>query len=268
LSAASRGVEDWVIPAPTGPLAVPPAGPRPRPLLSLVVPTLNEGENIAGFLGEVRRTLDEALPGQYEIVVVDDDSPDRTWETAARLTIGFPELRVVRRCGETGLARAVIRGWQVARGDVLGTINADFQHPPATLAAMIARLDGADLVVATRHGDGGSLGDWGFTRRVASWGAAAIGRLVLPEVFARLSDPLSGCYLVRRGAIEGVELAPLGYKSLMEVMVRGAVGPVHECGYQMRRRTRGKSKVHALHPLLFIRHVLCLRAVARERRRP
>jgi dolichol-phosphate mannosyltransferase len=251
-----------------GSLAVPPAGPPPRPLLSLVIPTLNEAENIAEFLGEVRRTLDEALPGRYEIVVVDDDSPDRTWEAAARLTVGFPELRVVRRRGENGLARAVIRGWQVARGDVLGTINADFQHPPPTLAAMIARLDGADLVVATRHGDGGSLGDWGFTRRVTSWGAAAIGRLALPEVFSRLSDPLSGCYLVRRAAIEGVELAPLGYKSLMEVMVRGSIGSVHECGYEMHRRSRGKSKVHALHPLQYIRHVLRLRAAARERRRP
>jgi dolichol-phosphate mannosyltransferase len=268
LSAAPRGVEDWVIPAPTGSLAVPRAGPPPRPLLSLVIPTLNEAENIAGFLGEVRRTLDEALPGRYEIVVVDDDSPDRTWEAAARLMIGFPELRVVRRRNENGLAWAVIRGWQVARGDVLGTINADFQHPPATLAAMLARLEGADLVVATRHGDGGSLGDWGIMRRVTSWGAAAIGRLVLPEVFARLSDPLSGYYLVRRECIEGIQLAPLGYKSLMEVMVRGAVGSVHECGYEMHKRSRGKSKVHALHPLQYIRHVLRLRAAARERRRP
>ena len=268
MSAAPHGVEDLVIPAPTGSLTVPPAGGQPRPLLSLVIPTLNEAENIAEFLGEVRRTLDEAMPGRYEIVVVDDNSPDRTWEAAARLTIGFPELRVVRRRNENGLARAVIRGWQVARGDVLGTINADFQHPPATLAAMVARLDGADLVVATRHGDGGSLGDWGFTRRVTSWGAAAIGRLVLPEVFARLSDPLSGCYLVRREAIEGIDLAPLGYKSLMEVVVRGTVGSIHECGYAMRRRSRGKSKVHALHPLQYIRHVLRLRAAARERRRP
>ena len=90
MSAAPRGVEDWVIPAPTGSLAVPPAGPPPRPLLSLVITTLNEAENIAEFLGEVRRTLDQALPGRYEIVVVDDDSPDRTWEVAARLTSGFP----------------------------------------------------------------------------------------------------------------------------------------------------------------------------------
>jgi dolichol-phosphate mannosyltransferase len=196
---------------------------------------------------------------------VDDDSPDGTCETALSLTSGFPELRVVRRKHENGLARAVIRGWQVARGETLGTINADFQHPPSVLAAMIERLPGADLVVATRHSDGGGLGDWGLMRRAASWGAGLIGRLILPEVFTRVSDPLSGCYIARRAAIAGVELRPVGYKSLMELLVRGRIGPIRECGYEMRKRSRGKSKVRATQPLQFIRHAMRLRAAVRER---
>ena len=100
---------------------------------------------------------------------------------------GFPELRVVRRQNEGGLAVAVIRGWQVARGKMLGTINADFQHPPDVLGRLLEREAGADLVVATRHGDGGGLGDWGLTRRISSWGAAQIGRWLLPQVYARVS---------------------------------------------------------------------------------
>jgi dolichol-phosphate mannosyltransferase len=179
----------------------------------------------------------------------------------------FPELRVVRRQNEGGLAVAVIRGWQVARGGILGTINADFQHPPGVLARLLERQAGADLVVATRHSDGGGLGDWGLTRRITSWGAAQIGKWLLPEVYTRVSDPLSGCYLVRRSAIAGTELRPLGYKSLMEILVRGKVREIHECGYEMHKRERGQSKVHALHPLLYIRHVLRLRAAARERSR-
>ncbi len=253
--------------APTGPLIVPAVSPDDtRPLLSLVVPTLNESENITDFLAAVRHTLDQALPGRYEVIVVDDDSADRTWEIAARLGEGFPELRVVRRQREGGLAVAVIRGWQVARGQILGTINADFQHPPEVLGRLLERREGADLVVATRHGDGGGLGDWGLTRRFSSWGAAQIGRWLLPQVYARVSDPLSGCYLVRRQAIASVPLKPLGYKSLMELLVRGNVGEIHECGYEMRKRVRGQSKVRALHPLQYIRHVLRLRAAARERR--
>jgi len=78
---------------------------------------------------------------------------------------------------------------------------------------------------------------------------------------------LSGCYLVRRAAIAGTQLRPLGYKSLMELLVRGNVREIHECGYEMRKRERGQSKVHALHPLQYIRHVMRLRAAARERAR-
>jgi len=128
-----------ILPSPVGALIVPALdGESTRPLLSVVVPTFNEIENLCEFLTAVRSTLDAALPGDYEVIVVDDDSPDRTWEAAAAMTTGFPQLRVVRRCQERGLARAVIRGWQVARGAVLGTINADFQHPPEMLARIFA----------------------------------------------------------------------------------------------------------------------------------
>jgi dolichol-phosphate mannosyltransferase len=264
--APQTGEAGRIIVAPTGPLIVPAAiSGNDVPEVSVVVPTLNESENIADFLAAVRQTLDAALPGKYEVIVVDDDSPDRTWEIAADLAEAFPELRVVRRRNEGGLAAAVIRGWQVSRGLLLGTINADFQHPPDVLGRLLERTEGADVVVATRHGDGGGLGDWGITRRITSWGAAQIGRVLLPQVYARVSDPLSGCYLVRRRTIEGVALKPLGYKSLMEILVRGDVTEVHECGYEMRKRVRGQSKVHVLHPLQYIRHVLRLRAAARER---
>jgi dolichol-phosphate mannosyltransferase len=257
-----------ILDAPTGPLVVPALDPAASDvLLSIVVPTLNERENIADFLAAVRRNLDGALPGRYEVIVVDDDSPDGTWEIAAGIAETFPKLRVVRRRNEGGLAAAVIRGWQVARGALLGTINADFQHPPDVLSRLLERTEGADLVVATRHGDGGGLGDWGITRRITSWGAAQIGRILLPQVYARVSDPLSGCYLVRRRAIAGVTLKPLGYKSLMEILVRGSVDAVHECGYEMRKRERGQSKVHALHPVQYLRHVFRLRAAAQERAR-
>src|ERR1700690_3056480 len=91
--------------APTGPLIVPAVvSGDAQPVLSLVVPTLNESENIADFLAAVRHTLDQALPGRYEVIVVDDDSADRTWEIAARLGDSFPELRVMRRRNEGGLA--------------------------------------------------------------------------------------------------------------------------------------------------------------------
>jgi dolichol-phosphate mannosyltransferase len=150
------------------PVEATPAGPlRVRPLdegcavdVSLVVPTFNESETIADFLAAVRIELDAARPGRYEVIVVDDDSPDRTWRIAAEQQAGFPELRVVRRLGERGLASAVIRGWQAARAPILGTINADFQHPPAVLGHLSGAIDGADIVVAsaTRTAAGSNRG--------------------------------------------------------------------------------------------------------------
>jgi dolichol-phosphate mannosyltransferase len=82
--------------------------------------------------------LDGSIPGNYELIVVDDNSPDRTWEVAQSLTPEYPQLRVMRREHERGLSTAVIRGWQAARGEVLGVIDADLQHPPETLLQLLA----------------------------------------------------------------------------------------------------------------------------------
>lgn len=240
---------------PKGPLTVPPG---PDVGISLVVPTFNEGDNIGPFLEALRRVLDTAAAGHWEIVVVDDDSPDRTWAIALALP-GFPNLRVLRRRGERGLAGAVIRGMQAAGGGILGTINADFQHPPEVLGPMIQAMASADLVVASRFVPGGGLGNWRWSRRVTSRVAHWLGWLILPRVFGRLTDPLSGCYLVRRKAIAGVELSPVGYKTLIEITARGRIERILECPYQMRDRERGQSKAGYRQTVQYIRHLFRLR---------
>src|SRR5271170_5236200 len=107
--------------------------PRARRKLSLIVPTYREADNIQDFLFELCAVLDSKLPSAYEVIVVDDNSPDRTWTRAAQTMAKLPAVRVMRRLSEQGLASAVVRGYQVAGGEVLGTINADFQHPPQVL---------------------------------------------------------------------------------------------------------------------------------------
>ena len=259
--------ETMAIPEPTvhtGPLVVSaPFDPEIR--LSLVVPTFNESENIHAFLPALRDALDMALGPAYEIIVVDDDSPDRTWEIASSLMTVIPQLRVIRRQCERTLSAAVIRGWQAARGEFLGTINADFQHPPDLLPAMIAHLESSDLVVASRFAEGGGLGDWAMHRRINSFVAHWMGCRLLPQAFKRTSDPLSGFYLVRRQAIAGVELQPLGFKTLMEIMVRGHIGVIREISYEMRARQRGNSKLKFRHWFDYAFHLLRLRRAARTR---
>jgi dolichol-phosphate mannosyltransferase len=259
---AEASSAEALVPVPEGPLTVPEAAPASgRPVrLSLVVPTYNEGKNIGEMVRRLTALLDAPLHGEYELIVVDDDSPDRTWESARDLAAQYPEVRVMRRRSERGLSSAVIRGWQVARGDVLAVIDADLQHPPeVTLQLWKEIVRGADLAVASRHAEGGGVSTWSLVRRLLSRGAQLLGLLILPGVLGRVSDPMSGYFMVRREAIGGREMSPLGYKILIEVIGRGAVRWIAEVGYVFRERSDGESKVTWRLYLDYLRHLLRLR---------
>jgi dolichol-phosphate mannosyltransferase len=232
-----------------------------RPLkFSLVIPTYNEGENIQKIVQILSQLLDRTIPGEYELIVVDDNSPDNTWKLAQELTREYPQLRVMRREKEKGLSTAVIRGWQVARGKVLGVIDADLQHPPEILLQLWEEMDrGADLAVASRHVEGGGVSEWSIIRRFLSRGAQMLGLLILPEVIGRLSDPMSGYFMVRRKAVVGKSLSPVGYKILIEVTGRGRIRWIGEVGYVFREREAGTSKVTWKQYIEYIHHLLRLR---------
>lgn len=238
--------------------------PAQFPLLSVVVPTYNEAGNIGPFLEALRVDLDTVPAGEYEVIVVDDESPDGTGDIALAISAGWPNLRVVRRAGERGLARAVVWGWQAARGDVLATINADFQHPPSILPRMLRKIENVDLVVATRYAAEGSVGRFPLHRQLLSASARRVGKLLLPTVFGRVTDPLSGCYMFRREAIEDIELRPTGFKTLIEVLARGRVGNVAECGYTMEKRRNGRSHVRLRHWLQYVGQLGRIRSETRR----
>lgn len=228
--------------------------------LSVIVPTYREGKNIAELVARLSLILDPLLPDRYEIIVVDDDSPDGTWQLAQQLTANYPALRVMRREGERGLSTAVIRGWQAARGELLAVIDADLQHPPETTADLYRMMErGSDLAVATRHVEGGGVSDWSAFRRFISRGAQIIGLVVLPDVVGRVSDPMSGYFMVRRSAVQDVDLHPLGYKILIEVLARGRSRWIGEVPYVFRERDHGESKVTLKVYGDYLRHLLRLR---------
>jgi len=251
-----------LVPTPVGPLVVPDAPPATPPVqLSLVIPTYNESKNVGELVARLCELLDGQLGrGGYELIVVDDDSADKTWEVALAVAVQHPPLRVIRRVGERGLSTAVIRGWQAARGEILAVIDADLQHPPEVAADLCKRiLAGADLAVASRNVDGGGVSNWSATRRALSRGAQLLGLLMLPGVLGRVSDPMSGYFALRRRVIAGVPLSPLGYKILIEVIGRGRVGTVAEVGYVFRERALGESKVTWRLYVEYLRHLVRLR---------
>lgn len=227
---------------------------------SLIVPTYNEGKNVAALVRILTSLLDQALSDNYELIVVDDDSPDLTWKIAQGLMSEYPQLRVMRRQKERGLSTAVIRGWQAARGEILGVIDGDLQHPPEILLSLLTQMQqGADLAVASRHVGEGGVSNWSFTRRILSRGAQVLGLLLLPNVIGRVSDPMSGYFLVRRQTLIGKQLSPVGYKILIEVLGRGNIDKIAESGYVFRERKEGNSKVTWKQYIEYLHHLLRLR---------
>jgi len=262
LNPEQSGASPGLIPVSDGPLLVPALsrGQSSAIRLSVVIPTLNERKNLEALIGQVTEILAPLVGDAYELIVVDDDSPDRTWELALALSSRYPHLRVMRREGVRGLATAVIRGWQVARGQILGVIDGDLQHPPEVLARLWAEMEqGAHLAVGSRHVRGGGVSGWRLDRRLLSRGAQLLGLLLLPGVLGRVRDPLSGCFMVRRQSLAGVRMDPSGYKILIEVLARAKPRWIAEVGYVFRERDVGESKVTSRIYWQYLRHLLRLR---------
>ena len=229
-----------------------------EPLLSVVVPTYNERENLPRLLEEVDRVL-RSRGVSYEVVVVDDDSPDGTWRVAEELARerGLP-VRVVRRLGERGLGSAIARGLREARGRYIVVMDADLQHPPEAIPRLLeeARRSGVDLVVASRYARGGGVEGWSRARFLASRVACLLAHLVLPEARAT-SDPMSGFFLVSRRLAGRAPREPRSWKILLDLLV-AARGSVSEVPYVFRRRAAGESKLGAREMLDYLRHLLVL----------
>jgi dolichol-phosphate mannosyltransferase len=205
-------------------------------VISIIVPTLNEAKSIAVLAQEIAVALRRE---DYELIVVDDDSPDLTWEIAGGLRERC-RVKVLRRVGKTGLASAVVDGFKAARGDIIGVMDADLSHPPAALPALLAaiRQGGADLAIASRLVPGGGTEGWPRTRKLTSRIATLLARPL-----TRVRDPLSGCFFFRREVIAGVALKPRGYKIGLEILVKGNARSIVEVPIIFRDRTVGMSKL-------------------------
>jgi dolichol-phosphate mannosyltransferase len=218
-----------------------------RPMVSMVVPTYNERERLEHFVRTLVGVLRDArLDG--EIIVVDDNSPDGTGDLADGLARELP-LRVVHRSGKLGLGSAVMAGFAVARGEVLGVMDADVSHPPERVPLLVAalRATGADVVVGSRYVPGGGTKNWPWSRAVMSRTACFVARLVTP-----VHDAASGFFVLRRPVIEGVEIKAAGFKICLELLVRGTVTSVVEVPYVFTDRAAGQSKMSHREALGFL----------------
>ena len=213
--------------------------------LSIVVPTFNESANVRELLARLQAVLGDS---GWEVVFVDDDSPDETASMVRSIARNDPRVRCVQRVGRRGLSTACIEGMLATAAPCIAVMDADLQHDETRLPAMLEllRTGSADLVVGTRYAGGGRTGHWSGPRaRMSRFATLASGLVVHQQV----SDPMSGFFMLRREVLDSSvrRLSGLGFKILLDVLA-SAPGTlrVAEVPYTFRQRSAGESKLDEL----------------------
>ncbi len=223
-------------------------------MLSVVLPTYNESMNIVRL---IERLIAQLQGSEFEIIIVDDDSPDKTWEVAQKFAAKDSRVRVLHRRGERGLSSAVVKGFSIARGDILLVMDADGQHDVSVVSELARCIQqGAILSVASRYMPGGSVGEWVTGRRILSrlgtWFAQS-----LPP--ARVSDPMSGFFALRSDAYASIapRMHPQGFKILFEILsCLPRSSNIKEVPLTFLPRTGGESKLSVEVELEFVLQVI------------
>ncbi len=214
------------------------------PLVSIILATYNESENIEDMIGAVLANVRDPV----EVIVVDDDSPDLTWKIAGE--IGDPRVKVIRRIGTRGLASAVNRGLIESTGEIIGWMDADLGMPAELLPSMIGRTTTVDVVIGSRYVGGGQ--DARPPIRVIT--SRMINTMALVVLGYGIKDYDSGFIVMRRSVLNSVSLTPTGYGSYFIEFVYACCRKglsVVEVPYTFRDRTKGTSK-SAVGPIQFL----------------
>ncbi|MFI5389343.1 MAG: polyprenol monophosphomannose synthase [Candidatus Eremiobacterales bacterium] len=208
---------------------------------SFIIPTYNE----AGGIEKLLRAIDGVFKANDldgEIVVVDDNSPDGTGAIVDRLSAELP-VRCLHRPGKLGLSSGVIDGWKFARPESLavGAMDGDFSHDIAIVPKMVEALASGTygLAIGSRYVPGGGIANWPKRRILTSKVACFLARPLTP-----INDITSGFFLVRRDALEGVDLDPIGFKIGLEVVAKAHYGKALEIPYVFTDRVVGESKLN------------------------
>jgi dolichol-phosphate mannosyltransferase len=212
------------------------------PTISIVTPTFNERQNICSLVVALGKAMGDVA---WELIIVDDDSPDGTADEALALARAGKPVRCIRRIGRRGLASAIVEGALASSAEYIAVIDADMQHDESILPKMleVLRTTDTDLVIGSRHIEGGGLGNWSVARqnmsRFATWCASAV-------IGSQISDPMSGFFAIRRDLFYACvyDLSQQGYKILLDILISSPRPlKVVEVPYVFRPRTRGESKV-------------------------
>ena len=225
-------------------------------MISIVIPCRNEGENVEKITSRIANVMPPSI--LYEIIFV-DDSDDETTMLLNRLSNEHEQVRYLHRLDHTGLGTAILDGFKLALGEWFIVMDADLQHPPESLTLVIEEIlrDKADIIIPSRFIPGGSDGGLSIWRKLVSWTARMLGRILLHRV-RRITDPTSGYFAIRRTTAFSHQLDPIGWKLLLELLVRSEYKEVREIPYAFQARGLGNSKFNMREQWYYIRHLIRL----------
>jgi len=211
--------------------------------LSIVVPTFNESQNVRELLRRIEATLGAT---QWEVIFVDDSSPDGTASVVRDIARGDPRVRCLQRIGRRGLSSACIEGMLATSAPIIAVMDADLQHDETVLPRMLAEIEqgGADVVIGTRYAPGGSTGVWDKSRKAMSQLATVTSRAILSQP---VSDPMSGFFMLQRKVLDStvLGLSGFGFKILLDILATAKHKSIRiaEVPYCFRDRFAGESKL-------------------------
>ncbi|MEV4517508.1 glycosyltransferase [Dactylosporangium sp. NPDC049525] len=234
-----------------------------RAQLTIIVPTRNEVDNVTTLFSRVNAAFADI---RAEILIVDDSDDSTPFLVAEQAQTSTLPVRLLHRPSDErhgGLGSAVVAGARHARGEWVVVMDADLQHPPEVVAhlAQVAARHSADIVVGTRYAGNGSTGDGldGARRTAGSSTATRLAKALFPRRLATVTDPMSGLFAFRRAAVQLDRLDPIGFKLLLEILVRHPGSTVAEVSYEMAARHAGDSKASFKEAMTYLRHLTRLR---------
>jgi len=219
--------------------------------LSMIIPTYNEKENIQKLIKKIQEEFREnEING--EIIIVDDNSPDGTGKILENLKKKQKNIKVIHRKGKLGLSSAVLKGWKIAKGEILGVMDGDLSHPTEKIKELLGviKKGEADFTIGSRYTKGGEIKGWNFKRKLMSKTATLLSR-----IYTKVKDPMTGFFMIKRDCIKDVELNPKGFKILLEIIIKGKYKKIKEIPITFINRTEGKSKAGTEEIIYYLKNI-------------
>ena len=228
-----------------------------KPQVSIIIPTYNESQTILNVL----KSIGDIIPKNIltQAIVVDDNSPDGTGKIVedylknVKKIAGYT-IDIIHRRTKNGLSSAILNGIQRATGDTIVVMDSDLSHPPQIIPKMIEALKHyqCDIVIASRYITGGKINGWNKKRKLSSKIATVIAKKGLG---VKTNDPMSGFFAFKKGILKGLNFDAIGYKILLEILVKKRGISIKEIPYTFQNRTLGSSKLDSSIVIDYIKSV-------------